>query len=281
MKGSSNKKKKNTIQHNVRTIPGVLPHLDSHQTITPGLPVLREALRQLTEYYPNVMERVYFVRAPLSFRAFMKVMKLMIDKESADKFVVVPWGSEAKILLDVFDEQQLPLEFGGKGPSLGRDDFLRVAADRYDNNEEPQQLSRWRRSSSSVDDDDGVEASHMKPSGGGGTTPLVKKARTRSKYNDELAGVSATKEEAISRHEGSCNVINGAGVRLYVSEDHEELPLGEFKERTELVVVTQLSTTRTQDADAAATSQQQQRGKLIWPVAGWVELPQEEEGQID
>jgi len=256
------KGKKKTNQH-ARTIPGVLPHLDSHQTITPGLPVLREALRQLTEYYPNVMERVYFVRAPFSFRAFMKVMKLMIDKESAEKFVVVPWGSEAKVLLDVFDEKQLPLEFGGTGPSLGRDDFLRVAADRYDNNdEEQQQFSRLRRSSS-VDDDDRTS--------GGDTTPLLKQAITRSKYNDELAGVSATKEEAISRHKGS-DVINGAGVRFYVSEDHDEMLLGTFNEQTELVVT--LSTTQ----DAAASKQR--RKKLMWPVAGWVEIPQEE-GKVD
>jgi len=185
--------------------------------------------------------------------------------------VVVPWGSEAKVLLDVFDEKQLPIEFGGKGPSLGRDDFLRVAADRYDD-EEQQQFSQWRRSSSADDDDDGAEASYMGMSGGD-TTPLLKKAAiTRSKYNDELAGVSATKEEALSRHQGSCDVINGAGVKFYVSEDHDEMPLGKFNERTELVVT--LSTT----PDAAASKQR--RRKLMWPVAGWVEIPQEE-GKVD
>jgi len=237
---SMSSNKKSTI-----TIPGVLPHLNYHKTISPGLPVLREALRQLTEYYPNVMERVFFVRAPFSFRAFMKVFSLMVDKESAEKFVVVPWGSESKVLLDVFHENELPFEFGGKGPSLGRDDFLRVAADRYEAHVSRSLLP-------SLDND--CSSPYFNTSE---NIPL-KKAVTRSKINDAIAGVSSTKDEAISLHGGYS--IDGAGVKLYVSNEEDEVPLGEFNERTELVLLSSQDTSK-------------RRKKLIWPVAGWVEVP--------
>jgi len=80
-KGSHNnkKKKKNTNQQHVRTIPGVLPHLDVHHTITPGLPVLREALRQLTAYISNRI---------------------------VSQWWCYPGGSEAQVLREVCDEKQ-------------------------------------------------------------------------------------------------------------------------------------------------------------------------------
>ena len=58
----------------------------------------------------------------------------MVDQESAARFVVVPWGKERKILGEIFHKRDLPVEFGGTGENarLGRDDFLRVAAERYE-----------------------------------------------------------------------------------------------------------------------------------------------------
>jgi len=241
MSGWKNKDKKRD-----RTIPGVLPHLDYHQTISPGLPVLREALRQLTLYYPNVVEKVYFVRAPFSFRAFMKVMKLMVDKESAEKFVVVPWGSEKKMLLDVFHENDLPVEFGGKGPSLGRDDFLRIAADRYEEQASPSPLPS----------DNDVMSKYPE------MDEVTSKAMSRSKTNDEIANISSTKDEAISINEGE--LIDGTGVRLFVSNEDDEEPLGTFNKRTELVILPHQSV-------------KERRKKLIWPIGGWVEMVEEED----
>jgi len=219
-----------------RRIPGVLPHLPTHTTITPGFPVLREALRQLTEYYPNVMEKVYFVRAPFSFRAVLKVFSLMVDRESAARFVVVPWGKEADILGEVFHERDLPVEFGGSNNTiLGRDDFLRVAEERY----EEQALFNNPRDGTPMDG--------------------LSRATIRSRFHDETAEVSSTKEEAISI--GGGTLISGEGVTLYTTDRDDELPLGTFHDRTELVLSPR------QTVDTAG------RTKLLWPVAGWVELP--------
>lgn len=186
-----------------RKIPGVLPHLKHHSTIDPGLPVLREALRQLTEYYPDFMERVYFVRPPLSFRVFMKVFSLMVDRETAEKFVVVPAGYEST-LLEKIDAEELPKEFGGKGPSLGRDDFLQMALSRYEAESDKSQVKKRRRA-----------------------------AEMRAKENDVAAGVSATKDEALM---SGGMLVRGNRAKLFLSADQSEVPLGEFAEHTELVV---------------------------------------------
>ncbi|KAL7551121.1 hypothetical protein ACHAWF_014320 [Thalassiosira exigua] len=185
-----------------RTIPGVLPHLEHHATIDPGLSVLREALRQLTEHYPDVMERVYFVRPPLSFRAFVKVFSLMVDQETAEKFVVVPAGYESTLLERVASER-LPSDFGGEGPGLGRDDFLKTALARYEAESLASRGSRKRR------------------------------AEERARHNDARAGVAGTRDEAVV---GGGKVVRGARAKLFSTSDRDEAPLGEFSEHTELVV---------------------------------------------
>jgi len=185
-----------------RRIPGVLPHLEHHKGIEPGLPVLREALRQLTEYYPDTMERVYFVRPPLSFRAFMKVFSLMVDRETAEKFVVVPAGYEST-LLERIDEDELPADFGGKGPGLGRDDFLRKAMGRYTAREGRQATRRMAA------------------------------VEQRAQANDRAAGVAGTKRQAQG---AGGEVVGGAGAKLFTSNERDEVPLGEFLGNGELVV---------------------------------------------
>jgi len=208
-----------------RTVPGVLPHLEHHSTIDPGLPVLREALRQLTEYYPDTMERVYFVRPPLSFRVFMKVFKLWVDSETAKKFIVVPSGYES-MLLEKIDAEKLPKEFGGTGPSLGRDDFLQMALVRYESESDKSQAKKRRRA-----------------------------AEIRAKENDVAAGVSTTKDEALM---SGGTLVRGNRVKLFLSADQSEVPLGEFAEQTELVV--------------SQGESDNGRRKLMWPINGFVKV---------
>lgn len=248
-KAKKEKRKKKTDVNDVnvaprtRTIPGVLPHLEHHQTIGQGLPVLREALRQLTEYYPGLMEKVYFIHAPFSFRAFMKVFSLMVDAETANKFVVVPKGKEREVLGQVFHDYELPVEFGGKGPSLGRDDFLAHAMNRYE--QEAKQVVQMLQQKQSQQQSTNNEQYQTE-------------ALLRSKQNDEMAGVASTKQEALSAWGGKL-ITNATGVRLFLSDDEDEVPLGQFKERIELVV--------------QATPDSPKRSKLIWPISGWVEIP--------
>mmetsp|Transcript_13140 Transcript_13140/g.31960 ORF Transcript_13140/g.31960 Transcript_13140/m.31960 type:complete len:525 (-) Transcript_13140:290-1864(-) len=208
-----------------RTVPGVLPHLDHHSKIDPGLPVLREALRQLTEYYPDFMERVYFVRPPLSFRAFMKVFSLMVDRETAEKFVVVPAGYES-MLLEKIDAEKLPKDFGGNGPSLGRDDFLEMALSRYESESNHNQTRKRRRS-----------------------------AEIKARDNDVAAGVLATKDDALM---SGGKMVKGNRVKMYLSANQDEVPLGEFASQTELVV--------------SQTIGDNGRRKLMWPINGFVEV---------
>jgi len=85
---------------------------------------------------------------------------------------------------------------------------------------------------------------------------------SQSRKNDQIAGVYSTKEEAISVTEGE--LIDGAGVRLFVSNANDETPLGVFKKRTELVVLPHQGSN-------------ERRQKLIWPIAGWVETAKDED----
>ena len=153
-------------------------------------------------------------RLPSLFCAVLKVFSLMVDRESAAWFVVVPWGKERKILGEIFHEQDLPVEFGGTGENvrLGRDDFLRVAAERYEK-------QAFLSNHNSQRD---------------GTMDGTSKATIRSMFHDEIAGVSFTKEEAISI--GGGTLINGEGVTVYTTDRDDELPLGTFHKRTELVL---------------------------------------------
>ena len=43
---------------------GVKPHLSTHYTLAEGMATLKEALKMLTRYYPELLECIYFYNSP-------------------------------------------------------------------------------------------------------------------------------------------------------------------------------------------------------------------------
>jgi membrane protein DedA with SNARE-associated domain len=117
---------------------GVGPHLPGHESLT-GLSVLREAMRLMATFYPETLHKVFFYRPGVAFRLCFAVFRLWAPPATRSRFVLVREGHE-----DIFftppgqggcglDRETAPLEFGGRGPSLGGDRFLMRALQRYDN----------------------------------------------------------------------------------------------------------------------------------------------------
>eukprot|EP00931_Biecheleriopsis_adriatica_P055049 TRINITY_DN32471_c0_g1_i1.p1 TRINITY_DN32471_c0_g1~~TRINITY_DN32471_c0_g1_i1.p1 ORF type:complete len:427 (-),score=76.11 TRINITY_DN32471_c0_g1_i1:422-1702(-) len=113
------------------------PHLKDHIGMKDGLPVLKEAIRMVTRYYPERLGRIYFYRPGFIFRTIFAIFSLWVKPKTREKFVLVNEGEEHKHFLapsglHTCDPDQVPPEFGGTGPSLDGDRFLRRAMDRYD-----------------------------------------------------------------------------------------------------------------------------------------------------
>ena len=115
--------------------PGARPHLRGHAGIDPeGLGTLREALRMMTEFYPEFLHKVYFLRPSIKFRLAFAVFSLWVDATTRAKFVLVPEGQEDRLLEDI-DPGTLPPEFhprAGTGRPLEGDTFLLDACVGYD-----------------------------------------------------------------------------------------------------------------------------------------------------
>lgn len=119
--------------------PCIGPHPKSHLTMEDGLPVLKEAIRMVTTYYPEQLKYVYFYRPGFVFRAIFSIFSLWVTPTTRKKFVLVNEGEEHKHFLSTCDPAQVPSELGGTGKSLDGDRFLAEAVARYDNMAEPAQ----------------------------------------------------------------------------------------------------------------------------------------------
>eukprot|EP00747_Dinoflagellata_sp_TGD_P179974 gnl/TRDRNA2_/TRDRNA2_31651_c0_seq1.p1 gnl/TRDRNA2_/TRDRNA2_31651_c0~~gnl/TRDRNA2_/TRDRNA2_31651_c0_seq1.p1 ORF type:complete len:223 (-),score=31.59 gnl/TRDRNA2_/TRDRNA2_31651_c0_seq1:21-638(-) len=115
-------------------VPSVGPHLKEHESMPDGLPVLKESLRMLTTYYPELLKRVYFYRPGFLFRAVFAVFSLWVPADTREKFVMVMEGEEHKHFLapGVCAPEMVPPELGGDGQPLDGDRFLAAAVERYD-----------------------------------------------------------------------------------------------------------------------------------------------------
>lgn len=114
--------------------PAVGPHLEGHETMDNGLPVLKESLRMLTRYYPEMMKKVYFYRPGFVFKAVFKIFSLWVPADTREKFVMVNEGEEHLHFLAPgrCRSEDLPPEVGGTGPPMDGDRFLMRAVEHYD-----------------------------------------------------------------------------------------------------------------------------------------------------
>lgn len=118
-------------------LPSVGPHLNSHETMSDGLGVLREAIRMVTRYYPEQLKSVYFYRPNFVFRAVFAIFSLWVSPATRKRFILVNEGEEHKHFLSptshsACDPAEVPPELGGSGESLDGDRFLIRAMERYD-----------------------------------------------------------------------------------------------------------------------------------------------------
>jgi len=114
----------------------VRPTLPEHEHMPSGLPVLKEALRMATHFYPESLKKVYFYRPTFLFKAVFKIFSMWVPQHTRDKFVLVSAGEEYDHFLapraDCCDPQDVPVELGGSGPPMDGDRFLARAVERYD-----------------------------------------------------------------------------------------------------------------------------------------------------
>ena len=121
----------------VRKPAAVLPHLPGHSSLA-GLGVLKEAMRICERHYPETLHKVFFYRPGPAFRVIFAIFRMWVPKTTRDRFVLVRPGDEPRHFFRPpphgagLRPEDTPREFGGRGPSLEGDLFLRRACDRYD-----------------------------------------------------------------------------------------------------------------------------------------------------
>lgn len=110
--------------------------LDKFGVLNSGMGVLRAAIAIGNNHYPELMQRVIFLRSNWLFAAAFKIFSLWVHKRSRDKFMFVEggfWGAlPVESLKQWYSDEELPEEFGGTGWRLDNDRFLRTAIDAYD-----------------------------------------------------------------------------------------------------------------------------------------------------
>lgn len=86
----------------------------------------REFLKAYTaiasDNYPECIDVTFIVNAPFVFRTAWAFVKNLIDKRTADKFVIL--GSDyMPRLLKIMDKEQVPVPLGGSDTSCDGDHF--------------------------------------------------------------------------------------------------------------------------------------------------------------
>jgi hypothetical protein len=109
--------------------------LKQYGEATPGLKVLKIAMLVLQEYYPESLKRVVFVHSDISFWLLFKIFSLWAQKRTRKKFMFIGNGWKdypMSSLEEWMDKDQIYKDFGGDGPAMGGDDFVKRAVAMYD-----------------------------------------------------------------------------------------------------------------------------------------------------
>ncbi|GMH70925.1 hypothetical protein TrST_g2373 [Triparma strigata] len=110
---------------------GAKPHLASHYALQSGMPCLKEAMRMLTTYYPELLECIYFYNPPWWFHPIFAVFSLWAKKDTRRKFKFVKKGAPVEQFWTI-NKGNLSRDFGGDAMSHGVDDFVERAIAKYD-----------------------------------------------------------------------------------------------------------------------------------------------------
>jgi hypothetical protein len=70
----------------------------------------------LQHHYPELLSRKFFVSVPLIMSWVFAAMKLIVKRETMAKFVVL--SHKEQLAVEVGDGEDVPKEYGGKGPAL-------------------------------------------------------------------------------------------------------------------------------------------------------------------
>lgn len=101
-----------------------------------GFAVLKAAIRILNRHYPGVIGQVCYLNSDMLFWGAFKIFSRWIaDRGSIDFQFLWPagWREEPMSrLLETYPAKQLFREWGGRGPSLDGDGFLRRAVEYYE-----------------------------------------------------------------------------------------------------------------------------------------------------
>ncbi|KAG5018296.1 CRAL-TRIO domain-containing protein [Glycine soja] len=91
----------------------------------------KETINILQSHYPERLAIAFLYNLPRVFEAFWKIIKYMLDKKTIQKvkFVYPNNKDSVELMKCYFDEENLPIEFGGKGIlNYNHEEFSRLMA---------------------------------------------------------------------------------------------------------------------------------------------------------
>lgn len=101
-----------------------------------GFAVLKAAITILNRHYPGIVGRVFYLNSDMVFWGAFKIFSRWIsDRGSIDFQFLGPasWREDpVSKLLDYYEPNQLPEEWGGTGPRLNGDEFMQRAIEHYE-----------------------------------------------------------------------------------------------------------------------------------------------------
>ncbi|CAB9506622.1 Phosphatidylinositol/phosphatidylcholine transfer protein [Seminavis robusta] len=94
-----------------------LEGLTTSQLTSRALAIIKEQAAVDSLCFPETMSRMFIINSPLFFSASWRLIKGWLDPRTASKIDVVSSKDAAKKkLLELIDEDQLPVDYGGTGP---------------------------------------------------------------------------------------------------------------------------------------------------------------------
>lgn len=94
-----------------------LENLTTSQLTSRALSIIKEQAAVDSLCFPETMSRMFIINCPRFFSASWRLIKGWLDPRTASKIDVISNKDQArKKLLELIDEDQLPSDYGGKGP---------------------------------------------------------------------------------------------------------------------------------------------------------------------
>lgn len=91
--------------------------MTTSQLTSKALAIIKEQAAVDSLCFPETMSKMFIVNCPMFFSASWRLIKGWLDPRTAGKIEVLSNKDQAKKkLLELVDEDQLPSDYGGKGP---------------------------------------------------------------------------------------------------------------------------------------------------------------------